>query len=117
MVYDINADMIPFTSFDGDLTAPSFGAENPYQISFTIDLTIRAWPNPTTETLNLDMTGSGKIKTFELYDMSGKLVRIVPAYESSKQQLDVSDLKTGIYILRAKGSTKGFINKRFIIRR
>jgi hypothetical protein len=117
MAHDIDGNTVPFISFGGSLTTPTFGIENPYLIVISIDLSIRPWPNPATDELHLDISKAGMIKSFELYDMAGRFLRSIPASSTRNQVLDVQDLDTGVYLIRANTKNYSTLNMRFIKRR
>ena len=70
--------------------------------------TLEIYPNPTTETINIQT--NGKLTTATLYDMNGKLI-----LNTSEKSINVKHLPKGIYILRTiidgKESTKKIIKK------
>lgn len=57
------------------------------------------YPNPTKDLLNIDSTR--KIKTLEVFDLNGKLLRKIIPDSKFKTQIDTSTLPNGIYMFRA----------------
>jgi hypothetical protein len=67
---------------------------------------IRVYPNPARDRLHIDIADNGQQKTlFDLYDIFGRL--ILKQTLSESQVLDISHLKTGMYLYRLQnGSDK-----------
>jgi len=57
---------------------------------------IKVYPNPARNVINFDGEDIQKMKTVRLFDISGKLV----LQQSFTKRLDISSLKTGIYIIQ-----------------
>jgi Leucine-rich repeat (LRR) protein len=68
------------------------------------------YPNPVTAILNFQNKGMADIKSIRVYTMLGQMIFDVPA---NNVEIDVSDLKTGAYLIRIE-TDKGFYNNRFI---
>ena len=66
-------------------------------------------PNPTTGIVFINNATSETIKNIQVYDVIGKLVKTIPIQIStSKAQIDLQDLNSGIYLIKLnslKGST------------
>ena len=116
IAYDIDANPYTFSSFSGNLEAPTFGMVNPYLVTTARTFQMEVWPNPTVEILNLEVPKASGISRFDLYDISGKLVKSVPGNSWNLQQIDVRSLESGVYIIRANGSSSSSIIKKFIKR-
>jgi Secretion system C-terminal sorting domain len=73
--------------------------------------TIEVYPNPATQMLNLH-SKSGEISRIDLYDIRGK---ILLSFEGAgvDQQLDISDLDNGVYILSVK-TKEGYSSVRVV---
>ena len=71
---------------------------------------IRLFPNPVSDHLNINSTGS--INTVEIYDMLGKLVKSI---ESPSESIDLSNLSKGSYLVKLF-IDQNIINK-FIIKK
>ena len=62
-------------------------------------VTVSAYPNPTKGLLTITIPANkGNICTTEFYDITGKLCRKTTI--NSKEQIDISDLKTGVYMMK-----------------
>lgn len=73
------------------------------------------FPNPVDETLRIYGVGMTSLWAIELFNVSGKQVESLqrPTSNGEKLELDVSKLKTGLYILRIKSSSENW-SQRFI---
>lgn len=100
------------TSASGSVTQ---GVQQPYEISVVtqiegttgIDLAVSAYPNPTTDYLQLKIE-SEKLKdlSFQLYDMNGKLVQN-DKITGSKTTINMSNFMRATYFLHIIQSNKG----------
>lgn len=63
-------------------------------------------PNPVKNQFTLQ--GISKIKSLEIYDISGKLIKQFDAESLSKKTFDVSHLKTGNYLVKIKTANNSF---------
>ncbi|MDR6763379.1 hypothetical protein J2Y38_003600 [Flavobacterium sp. 2755] len=70
------------------------------------------YPNPVSNTLNVNSTQNIEIQSFEIFDILGQLVIAVPNAKSVSD-IDVSRLKTGNYFIKVK-SDKGSSAIKFI---
>ncbi len=61
---------------------------------FTTKININVYPNPTTDYINVE---ASKKTTLRVYDMSQKLIKTVSL--EKQDQVDLSDLSSGTYIL------------------
>jgi Leucine-rich repeat (LRR) protein len=68
------------------------------------------YPNPVHAVLNFQNTGMANIKSIRVYTMLGQMIFYVPV---NSGDIDVSDLKTGTYLIRIE-TEKGFYKERFI---
>ena len=108
----------PAVYFDGDNTVFSYGTTsgNNYRI-YTIDYqvtdptvgieeqtanSVAIWPNPATDVLYLDIMDG---ETISIFDMTGRMV-MQQRYEG---KVDVSDLASGIYTVKAEYFTIRFV--------
>ena len=81
---------------------------------------IRVYPNPTSDILNIDISQNIDINdaTLELYDVNGRLVikqNTENGFVKNKPQLNVSQLSNGVYFLKVKTESKEF-NQKVIIK-
>lgn len=60
-------------------------------------------PNPAQDVLQL--RSSGTLKNVELFDLSGRMVKRFYVANTTSQQLNVSDLSRGTYVLKADGGS------------
>ncbi|CAC9976940.1 DUF7619 domain-containing protein [Flavobacterium panici] len=70
------------------------------------------YPNPVSNTLNVNSTQNIEIQSFEIYDILGQLIIAVPNAKMVSD-IDVSRLKTGNYFIKVK-SDKGSSAIKFI---
>ncbi|MBL86168.1 MAG: hypothetical protein CMO82_05870 [Winogradskyella sp.] len=76
------------------------------------------YPNPANTILNIDLPDStpGNSTTFNIYDVQGKLIKsILKDNNDTFTSINISDLKSGFYILEAKLDEDGKITKKFVI--
>ncbi|MBI9063651.1 MAG: T9SS type A sorting domain-containing protein [Marinilabiliaceae bacterium] len=66
---------------------------------------VKLFPNPATSILNVDVTGEAEV---EIYNVAGQLVK---AASIRSNQVDVSDLNPGQYIITVKLSDAVYINR------
>ena len=81
-----------------NLTDPTIGIAEQAAESVTL------WPNPVVNSLYLDVTEGTSVSVF---DMTGRLVR----QEGYEGKIDVSDLASGIYAIKADGVTERFVKE------
>ena len=86
-------------SFVSDL---KFGAT---EIADTKNLSVEIYPNPTTGLLNISTCGTD-FNTLEIYSMVGQLILTVNLKESNTQ-IDLNNLKKGVYFFRLINSNSG----------
>jgi hypothetical protein len=60
---------------------------------------VTVYPNPAGNTITLELSDNVGNEDAELYNSIGKLVKVIQI-ESSKQQIDIADLRSGIYFIR-----------------
>jgi hypothetical protein len=85
------------TATSGNFNVLSLAKEN--QLDFTV------YPNPVKDNLNIQLP-TGTIKAnVSVFDMSGKLIRNA-AISIQNTKVDVSDLSTGVYILKLNSDGK-----------
>ena len=61
---------------------------------------LKAFPNPAGEVLNLHLNGGEEITGYELYNMTGQLVKSAQNIQERAFQISLSDLNNGMYALR-----------------
>ena len=57
---------------------------------------IQLFPNPTNSSFSINTS----ISELSIYDVTGKLVKVFEGNKTTNQDFDVSDIKTGIYIVQ-----------------
>lgn len=70
--------------------------------------TIKIWPNPVTETLQLDFGTLVQNGRTAIYDIQGRRMMQAPVSHLSRQQLPVKTLRPGIYFIELKTDEKVF---------
>lgn len=86
------------TTFNTTLLS-ALGINNPVSGS------VKVFPNPASEFIQLSLDATPGPKTAGLYDISGKLIRSWKLSNEKLVKLDVSDLITGLYLLRLEDGT------------
>ena len=87
---------------------PAFITQNEKEV---IETGVNVYPNPAKDVLNVVNTEPGNLK---LYDVSGRLVKQQQVIEPTLQQLNISDLRNGLYLLRIENE-KGTRSKKIVI--
>ena len=65
-----------------------------------IEQNIIVYPNPATDELNIVLNNSENIKTIDIYDLQGRLVKSEKVIKNeSSQKISVSDLVNGLYFI------------------
>lgn len=82
-------------------TAVTLGTDNYSKFDFSL------YPNPTDNVLNIEM--ANKIKSVEIYNIRGQKVLL-----SNKKQINVSELKSGIYLIKIQDIENKIIAKKFV---
>ncbi|WP_298140223.1 T9SS type A sorting domain-containing protein [Flavobacterium sp.] len=77
---------------------------------FNLDNYISLSPNPAKDILNINVQDEANIKSIAIYNMLGQLVQIITNPTNS---INISDLKTGNYIIKLH-TEKGEVCKKFI---
>lgn len=77
----------------------------------TIDSRISIFPNPASDYLTIDMK-TQSINSFQVYDITGRLIKTNNTNFSYTHTLDISDFSKGIYLLRIN-SNSSIINYKF----
>ncbi|MDB4237119.1 T9SS type A sorting domain-containing protein, partial [Flavobacteriaceae bacterium] len=69
--------------------------------------TIRVFPNPTSNIVNIETNGSFEIKEMVLYNVLGERILL----KTTDKLIDLTNLNTGIYLLRIKTSNETITKK------
>ncbi|MBK7425726.1 MAG: T9SS type A sorting domain-containing protein [Saprospiraceae bacterium] len=102
-------------STTGNTQVPS--GSNPVISNASILKDIEVYPNPTSGELNINLTQyQGRDISIEVYSLQGKLLKLSEQTEviASIQQLDMSGLTPGIYLIRVKSKGLPYVTKRVI---
>ena len=81
---------------------------------FRSDNRINVYPNPFTNTINIDFRDNKSPKSIDIYNIGGTLLRQTPVFDSSSIEIDMSNLEAGIYIARIVGHT--FVESKRLIK-
>lgn len=76
------------------------------------DITI--FPNPSSTEINFSVNGSTTIKSVELYDVTGRMVKQIVGLNTQKYTIQREGLSTGLYITKIQ-LNKGSISKKIIL--
>jgi len=71
-------------------------------------LTLKAWPIPAVKNFYVQVQGLQKNDVLQVFDMNGKMMRSISI--TNQQQLQVSGLTPGTYVLRLAGD-KALVQK------
>ena len=72
-------------------------------------------PNPASDNLTLtSVESNAKVKSIEIFDIDGRRVSLIDGNESSVQNIDVSTLLDGVYLLCVKTAEGQIYSKKFI---
>ena len=102
---------IVYTTYTGSNGSVAQGVQQPYEISIvqgieenSIQLELTAYPNPTTNYLTLNV-GNFQLSTlsFQLYDISGKLIESRKIISSS-ETIAMENLPTATYFLKVNNN-------------
>jgi len=97
---------IVYTTNTGTTGSVAQGVQQPYEISITtglletdINLNLTAYPNPTTNYLMLQIDNYDKALSYQLYDISGKLIESNTVVANSTT-ITMEALPTATYLLK-----------------
>ncbi len=81
----------------------------------SVELAITLYPNPTSGILNIEVGEIGEIPTFQVFDISGRLISVnIQNVGTNQWQLNTIDLPNGSYFLQMKQGEQ-VLNKKFVI--
>ncbi|MEX1187611.1 MAG: T9SS type A sorting domain-containing protein [Bacteroidia bacterium] len=85
------------------------------QIEMLEDNLLNIFPNPTSANLFIDFKGDlSKQNTFEIRNISGQLVKTEKDLKDQLSSIDISDLHSGLYLLRLTIGEKTY-NRKFLV--
>ena len=97
---------IVYTTNTGTTGSVAQGVQQPYEISITtglletdINLNLSAYPNPTTNYLMLQIDNYDKALSYQLYDISGKLIESNTVVANSTT-IKMEQMQTATYFLK-----------------
>ena len=103
---------IVYTTNTGTTGSVAQGVQQPYEISITtglaetgINLNLSAYPNPTTNYLMLQIDNYDKALSYQLYDISGKLIESNTIVANSTT-IKMEQMQTGSYLLKVTQNNK-----------
>ena len=76
-----------------------------------VDLAFAIYPNPVSEKLYVTGENLSKVSKAAIYDVSGKLIQEINNPFNNFNSIDVSNYKTGIYILKIDENSYKFLKK------
>tara|TARA_B100000809_G_scaffold264550_1_gene320695 strand:+ start:618 stop:1739 length:1122 start_codon:yes stop_codon:yes gene_type:complete len=63
------------------------------------ELAIGLYPNPTNDSINIVNTSEIELEGIKIYDMYGRLIRKIAITNNNTQNINLSELSTGVYML------------------
>ena len=102
-----------YSSISGNSGTVSQGVQQPFEISVldvaesaNLDITIAAYPNPTSDQLNLLIKDFNLTDlSFQLFDMQGKMIRN-QIIKSNRTQISMNSLPAAIYVVKINQGSK-----------
>lgn len=102
-------DMLPNISFYISVDTLQGGDDFPQAIIEANDLISNIYPNPTNDKVTIDLKNEGNA-SIQLFNILGQEVKTINAY-NNKVEVNVSDLHSGIYIIRVEQNNKTYTTK------
>ncbi|MFL0353566.1 spondin domain-containing protein [Xanthomarina sp. GH4-25] len=75
---------------------------------------MKLFPNPSQGYVTI--TNSTNLETIEIYNILGKIVQETPITNTSKVQLDLSNLQKGLYLVKLKNINKNSVTQKLILK-
>lgn len=103
-----------------DKSCPNFGKYDFWGFSLNSSLEvndiqstsfIKVYPNPTTDFITIELADTEQLKAIELFEPSGKNVK---SFDPNLKTISLTDLKTGIYLLRLTTAQGFFCQKIYL---
>jgi hypothetical protein len=76
--------------------------------------TITIFPNPTSDVFGIATATEKEILKVQIYDVTGKTVYANNSVKSSEDQIDVSKLPSGVYIVEIKNQANSVLRKKLV---
>ncbi|MFT6814413.1 MAG: hypothetical protein ACJAZ3_000301 [Sphingobacteriales bacterium] len=76
---------------------------------------VEIYPNPTTNTLNISVNNESNIKELALFSLNGVKVKRFVNKQNNYQNLDVSDVAFGIYLIKIETENHSIITRKVVI--
>lgn len=114
-VYDVGLHLRCFSN-NGNFLFGSASGNNcfiPTSINELEQTTIKIFPNPTQDILNLEYDKTIKIEQLKIFDFQGQLVKSLQV-ENGFSQISISDFPKGVYYLEIETIKSEFMFKKFI---
>lgn len=91
--------------------------EEPVSITDNHDFDISLYPNPSNDFIQIQLSESTSplFTVFQLYDLSGRLIQVVPA-TGTQTQIGVTNYPSGIYLLKVVNDSKIVAVKKIVKR-
>jgi len=107
-------------SYTGTVLSGNFLSLNPFcQTISTKETTpvffTKVWPNPAKTVLNIEVPMNGEAAHVRIFDISGKTVLTATCRAFDIMQVNITDLKPGIYLFKVVVPNHGIAAGRFII--
>ena len=77
---------------------------------------IQLFPSPATHSITIQNTASQAMKSIRILDLTGSLVHEVKATGTTQQQLDISPLSAGTYLVRIELANGAVLFKRMLVK-
>lgn len=115
-IYEINFTSLNGVQLNSIVIRISFNGIDCLSLNVTEekdDISYKAFPNPAVNNLNIEILNDD-IHSIEIYNLMGKMV-LIQDLQTGLNQLDVSYLSTGTYIIQVKNSSGLMENRKLII--
>lgn len=110
---DATQTLLRFTTIDGNayelsLTNSSLGVKS----DKILEQSLQIFPNPSQGMFTLNYNGEESLKKLELYSVTGQLLKVITLEAHTKSKdINISELKTGLYLLKIKSENAAAIKK------
>ena len=101
--FDYNSGVV--TNRVGDTITPVVPNAIPF-IKTVSSVSVKAFPNPFANFTNIQVTGLNEKYDFEVYDVTGRLMKRMPSVQATEFVLDRNELSSGMYLYRVVVNNK-----------